>query len=270
MCWRSKSGAPASTLPAIAQATDDGLVFTNGPQSPDAATIEVRVRADHGPIVLPGQLLWNLELPARATATLQVEVAVSQAGRTLPRTPIPAPGPPAAVLRPLRRQVVTPSDDVERVVARPFTDVASLRMVDASDPQRAIVAAGAPWFMTLFGRDSLLTAWMLLPFSPELAEGPSPPWPNARAPPPTRPPRNNPAGSHTKCAPPADHRSTRRIADLLRQCRLDSAVRHAGRRMVALGPPRTARTTAAPCRPGARLDQRAGDPDQDGFVEVAP
>ncbi len=166
-----KSGAPASTLPAIAQATDDGLVFTNGPQSPDTATIEVRVRADHGPIVLPGQLLWNLELPARATATLQVEVAVSQAGRTLPRTPIPAPGPPAAVLRPLRRQVVTPSDDVERVVARSFTDVASLRMVDASDPQRAIVAAGAPWFMTLFGRDSLLTAWMLLPFSPELAEG---------------------------------------------------------------------------------------------------
>jgi hypothetical protein len=28
---------------------------------------------------------------------------------------------------------------------------------------RPFVAAGAPWFMMLFGRDSLLTAWMALP-----------------------------------------------------------------------------------------------------------
>ena len=29
-------------------------------------------------------------------------------------------------------------------------------------PDRAVVAAGAPWFMTLFGRDSLLASWMAL------------------------------------------------------------------------------------------------------------
>ena len=34
-----------------------------------------------------------------------------------------------------------------------------------------MVAAGAPWFMTLFGRDSLLTAWMTLPFDGSLAGG---------------------------------------------------------------------------------------------------
>jgi glycogen debranching enzyme len=33
------------------------------------------------------------------------------------------------------------------------------------------VAAGAPWYMTLFGRDSLLTAWMALPLDPTLALG---------------------------------------------------------------------------------------------------
>ncbi|MFL6121713.1 amylo-alpha-1,6-glucosidase, partial [Actinophytocola sp.] len=36
---------------------------------------------------------------------------------------------------------------------------------------RPFVAAGAPWFMTLFGRDSLLTAWMALPLDVGLAVG---------------------------------------------------------------------------------------------------
>ncbi len=38
-------------------------------------------------------------------------------------------------------------------------------------PERPVIAAGAPWFMTLFGRDSLLTSWMTLPFDPTLAAG---------------------------------------------------------------------------------------------------
>ena len=46
-----------------------------------------------------------------------------------------------------------------------------LRIVDRAHPERAVVAAGAPWFMTLFGRDSLLTAWMTLPFDGSLAGG---------------------------------------------------------------------------------------------------
>ena len=38
-------------------------------------------------------------------------------------------------------------------------------------PDLTVPAAGAPWFMTLFGRDSLLTAWMALPADPSLASG---------------------------------------------------------------------------------------------------
>ena len=34
----------------------------------------------------------------------------------------------------------------------------------------ALPAAGLPWFMTVFGRDSLLTSYQALPFAPELAE----------------------------------------------------------------------------------------------------
>jgi glycogen debranching enzyme len=44
-------------------------------------------------------------------------------------------------------------------------------MFDPEHPERAVVAAGAPWFMTLFGRDSLFTSWMALPVDPDLALG---------------------------------------------------------------------------------------------------
>jgi glycogen debranching enzyme len=50
-------------------------------------------------------------------------------------------------------------------------DLGSLRIFDPDHPQRAAVAAGAPWFMALFGRDSLLTAYMALPIDQRLALG---------------------------------------------------------------------------------------------------
>jgi glycogen debranching enzyme len=50
-------------------------------------------------------------------------------------------------------------------------DLASLRIFDTAHPELAVVAAGAPWYMTLFGRDSLLTSYMAIPFAPELARG---------------------------------------------------------------------------------------------------
>jgi glycogen debranching enzyme len=40
--------------------------------------------------------------------------------------------------------------------------------VDADHSDDVVVAAGAPWFMTLFGRDSILTAWMALVLDPQL------------------------------------------------------------------------------------------------------
>src|SRR5690606_39083870 len=47
----------------------------------------------------------------------------------------------------------------------------ALRIFDPEHPDLPIVAAGAPWFMTVFGRDSLLTAWMTLIADPSLAHG---------------------------------------------------------------------------------------------------
>ena len=56
-------------------------------------------------------------------------------------------------------------------VRKSLEDLASLRIFDSAHPELAVVAAGAPWYMTLFGRDALLTSYMALPFAPELARG---------------------------------------------------------------------------------------------------
>jgi len=60
---------------------------------------------------------------------------------------------------------------LSRALSRSEEDLGALRIVDPEYPDDDVVAAGAPWFMALFGRDSLLTGWMTMPFSPDLAMG---------------------------------------------------------------------------------------------------
>lgn len=67
--------------------------------------------------------------------------------------------------------VTTNHADLAVAVTQSHEDLGALRIFDPDYPERAVVAAGAPWFMTLFGRDSLLTSWMALIVDPELALG---------------------------------------------------------------------------------------------------
>ena len=62
-------------------------------------------------------------------------------------------------------------DQFRELLQRSTRDLAALRIFDPEHPDRAVVAAGAPWFMTLFGRDSLLTSWMTMLVDPDLALG---------------------------------------------------------------------------------------------------
>jgi glycogen debranching enzyme len=68
-------------------------------------------------------------------------------------------------------QVETDDEGLKMAVARSSEDLGALRIFDPDYPERMVVAAGAPWFMTVFGRDSLLTAWMALLVDPDLALG---------------------------------------------------------------------------------------------------
>jgi glycogen debranching enzyme len=66
---------------------------------------------------------------------------------------------------------MTGHDSLQRTLRRSQEDVGALRIFDPEDPTLAAVAAGAPWFMALFGRDSLLTAYMAMPVDRSLALG---------------------------------------------------------------------------------------------------
>ena len=52
---------------------------------------------------------------------------------------------------------------------RSLVDLAALRFSPPIAGGRSLPAAGLPWFMTMFGRDSIFTSLQALPFTPELA-----------------------------------------------------------------------------------------------------
>jgi glycogen debranching enzyme len=61
-------------------------------------------------------------------------------------------------------------DPLAHIRRRSLVDLAALRFFpDESRPDESVPAAGLPWFMALFGRDSLLTSYQALPFVPEVA-----------------------------------------------------------------------------------------------------
>ncbi|MCC6339114.1 MAG: amylo-alpha-1,6-glucosidase [Acidimicrobiia bacterium] len=110
------------------------------------------------------------------TTCLQVTLVIDDA----PVSPRYRCGEPVERAAPIERleewrerlpTVTTDHDWFRALVGRSGDDLAALRIFDPDHPERAVVAAGAPWFMTLFGRDSLITSWMAMIIDPDLALG---------------------------------------------------------------------------------------------------
>ncbi|MDP9182351.1 MAG: amylo-alpha-1,6-glucosidase [Actinomycetota bacterium] len=123
-------------------------------------------------------LEWPLVLPPREELTVSVQVTPSL--DDLEEPPRYEPGQPVelslaasrlAEWRQITPIVTSPDVGLLRLLATSAEDLGVLRIFDAEHPDRVAVAAGAPWFMTLFGRDSLLTSWMLLPLDHSVATG---------------------------------------------------------------------------------------------------
>jgi glycogen debranching enzyme len=60
---------------------------------------------------------------------------------------------------------------LEPTVKAGLDDLLHLLLTDPQEPSSVFAAAGTPWYLTLFGRDSLWAARMALPFGTELAAG---------------------------------------------------------------------------------------------------
>jgi glycogen debranching enzyme len=128
--------------------------------------------------VAPGTITFEVVVPARGQWSTCMEIGPVIDGRVFaPKYRCGEPverATPSERLAEWRRQVPQVQTDhpaLKQVVARSAEDLGALRIFDPDYPERVVVAAGAPWFMTVFGRDSLLTAWMALLVDPDLARG---------------------------------------------------------------------------------------------------
>lgn len=108
-----------------------------------------------------GRLVFDLDLAARGGADLVVDLEISEQGngQVPARVPRRSPGEGTRVS----------SDDqlFNRVLQRSLDDLELLR---SSLDGHSYYAAGVPWFATLFGRDSIITAFQTLSFVPDVAE----------------------------------------------------------------------------------------------------
>ncbi|WP_457967093.1 amylo-alpha-1,6-glucosidase [Arthrobacter sp. D1-29] len=130
-----------------------------------------------GAQVSPETLTYRVTIPPHGRWSTTLTVMPETQGGSRPRSFVHTDGE----LSPsdLRRQqwvakipiLQMGNRSIERTMRRSYDDLGALRIEDPNHPDRVVVAAGAPWFMTLFGRDSLWASEMSLPIDPSLALG---------------------------------------------------------------------------------------------------
>lgn len=147
-------------------------------QRSEAGSKDVRITASPAGTTGSGSIAWEQTLEPGASFEVCIQVAASIRGiaveprflcgqqdhESLPRQRM-------TTWHATLPTVETASAPLAQTLARSAEDLGALRIFDAEHPELPILAAGAPWFMTVFGRDSLLTAWMTLIADPSLAHG---------------------------------------------------------------------------------------------------
>ncbi|MEV6848085.1 hypothetical protein [Actinoplanes sp. NPDC051411] len=145
---RTVSVEVASDLAPI-EAVKAGRVSSGQIWPRDAITVHV-----------DGPLEWPVDLAPGERRTLTWSLTVDDEGALM------RPGPRGAFARP----VVSAYDRrIERLVDRSLDDLAALRLTTPGDDGDTFLRAGVPWYLTLFGRDSLWAARMMLPLGTGLA-----------------------------------------------------------------------------------------------------
>ncbi len=158
----------------------------------DIAAVKAGQRGEAIPPTTSGATLhWQGSDGSTATFSVSEppDVEISAAGARWPISLAPgesvrltatwraADGPvPSVVAGPHRAGPQWPQVDagdrrLEHLLRQSAADLAGLQMADASEPSDPFLAAGAPWYLTLFGRDSIWAARFALPLGTALAAG---------------------------------------------------------------------------------------------------
>jgi len=144
----------------------------------DHVTKEVSVRLSTAGAVEPGGAAWTTSLDPGECWQVCLEIVVTWDDATIrPRFGCgqsdedAVPARRLAAWRARLPDLETDNRDLQATIRRTGEDLGALRIFDPDHPEVPILAAGAPWFMTVFGRDSLLTAWMTLIADHTLARG---------------------------------------------------------------------------------------------------
>ena len=117
----------------------------------------------------------RLEPKARWSTDLHVVTAVVWAGERRSASPERSARRRRGMERDLDRWIQKAPklecdwDSLKNTYRRSLIDLAALRFSPISAGGASLPAAGLPWFMTMFGRDSIFTSLQALPFAPELA-----------------------------------------------------------------------------------------------------
>ncbi|GIF77620.1 amylo-alpha-1,6-glucosidase [Asanoa siamensis] len=128
-----------------------------------AGDVSVTVTADGATHDDDGTLRWPVTVPPRSSVTVSWRLRVSDAA-ALAREP-------ATAVEWSRPTVTADDRRIERLAARSLDDLESLRLRLSAGAGDTFLGAGVPWYLTLFGRDSLWAARMLLPLGTGIAEG---------------------------------------------------------------------------------------------------
>jgi glycogen debranching enzyme len=154
-----KSGGVGSPVTPM---VDDGTATWKGA---DGFTVTVRAPgSDLQTVEDHAEAVWQVDLPPGGTARLSWHCEVTDPAAVLVAPPMHVGDGQSW------HPVVEASDGrLARWVDRSLGDLRALMLATAAAPDEAFLAAGAPWYLTLFGRDSLWAARMLLPLGTDLA-----------------------------------------------------------------------------------------------------
>lgn len=151
-----KQGLPPTPRIAVAL-TDDGARWEGEHVTAEVRSSDLSTSDDGGTLVLRARLA----VPARGSASVGWRLDVHDAIGAVRGAVQPVPW--------VRPVVQHPDARLHRWVSRALDDLEALRLETVAVPGEQFLAAGAPWFFTLFGRDSLWAARLLLPLGTGLA-----------------------------------------------------------------------------------------------------